>query len=115
ARRLVREGALQAAANAYKHAQSLYEEPNFHELCRGEHGVVTMWLAGDDGCGRGGQSSAQTHWSGLLRAAIRQCPDFATITEPAPNQEPRARLCYALAAILAGEFERARTVLLAIR
>jgi DNA-binding SARP family transcriptional activator len=115
ARRLVREGALEAAANAYKHAQSLYEEPNFHQLCRGEHRVVTMWLPGDDGRGRGDQAAAQTHWSGLLRAAIRHSPDFATITEPAPNQEPRTRLCYALAGILAGEFEHARTFLLTIR
>lgn len=115
ARRLVREGALEAAANAYKHAQSLYEEPNFHQLCRGEHRVVTMWLPGDDGRGRGDQASVPTHWSGLLRAALRHCPDLETITEPAPSQEPRARLCYALAAILAGEFARARTVLLTIR
>lgn len=111
ARRLVREGALEAAANAYKHAQSLYEEPNFHQLCRNEHRVVTMWLPGDDGRVSGDQASTQTHWSGLLRAAVRHSLDFATITEPAPNTEPRARLCYALAAILAGEFERARTVL----
>ena len=53
ARRLVREGALEPAAKAYKHAQSLYEEPNFHQLCQGEHRVVTMWLPGDDGRGQG--------------------------------------------------------------
>ena len=115
ARRLVREGALQAAANAYKHAQSLYDEPNFHQLCQEEHRVVTMWLPGDDGRGRADRASPHTHWSGLLRAAIWRSPYFATITEPAPNHEPRARLCYALAAMLAGEFERARTVLLTIR
>jgi DNA-binding SARP family transcriptional activator len=115
ARRLVREGALEGAANAYKRAQSLYEEPNFHQLCQGEHRVVTMWLSGDGGRGRSDQASAQTHWSGLLRAAIRHSPNFATITEPAPNEEPMARLCYALAAIVAGEFERARAVLLSIR
>jgi DNA-binding SARP family transcriptional activator len=115
ARRLVREGALEAAANAYKHAQSLYEEPNFHRLCRDEHRAVTMWLPGYDGRSRSDQVSAQTHWSGLLRSALRHCPDFATITEPAPNQDPRAGLCYALVSIFAGEFERARSVLLTIR
>jgi DNA-binding SARP family transcriptional activator len=115
ARRLVREGALEAAANAYQHAQSLYEEPNFHQLCHSEHRVVAMWLPGNDGRVSGDQASAQNHWSGLLRAAIRHSPDFATITEPPPNQEPRVRLCYALAAIAAGEFDRARTALGTIR
>ena len=34
ARRLVREGALQRAAEAYQHAQRLYEEPNYQQMCR---------------------------------------------------------------------------------
>lgn len=114
ARRLVREGALESAADAYKHAQSLYEEPNFHQLCRSEHRVVTMWLPGDGAPGRIDRMSAQPHWSGSLRDAIRRLPVFTAI-EPAPGQEPGARLCYALVAILSGEFDCARTVLLMLR
>lgn len=115
ARRLVREGALKAAANAYQRAQSLYEEPNFHQLCRDEHRVVAMWLPGVDGRDRSHPASTHTHWSGLLRATLKQSPDVSTISQPAPNQEPRVRLCFALAAGLSGEFDRARTVLQRIR
>ncbi|MGX9673683.1 BTAD domain-containing putative transcriptional regulator [Mycobacterium sp. HM-7] len=115
ARRLVREGALESAAGAYKHAQSLYEEPNFHQLCRSEHRVVTMWLPGDGAPGGVDRMSAYTHWSGSLRDAIRHLPAFATIAEPTRGQEPGARLCYALVAILSGEFDCARTILLMLR
>lgn len=115
ARRLVREGALKSAAEAYKHAQSLYEEPNFHQLCSAEHHGVTMWLPGGGPRGKGDQASAHAHWSAPLRAAIRQIPDFTTIAAPAHDQDPRASLCYALSAVLAGEFDRARTVALTIR
>lgn len=115
ARRLVREGALKAAADAYQHAQSLYEEPNFHQLCRSEHQVVTMWLPGDGGPGRIDRIPVQAHWSGSLRDAIRHLPAFATIGEPVPGREPGARLCYALVAILSGEFDCARSALLMLR
>jgi len=113
ARRLVREGALESAANAYKHAQSLYEEPNFHQLCSDEHRVVAMWLPGS-GQNRIDRSPAQTHWSAWLRAAVKHAPDFTTTAEPTARQETRAHLCYALAAALAGEIDRSRTALAAI-
>lgn len=115
ARRLVREGALESAAKAYKHAQSLYDEPNFHQLCSGEHQVVSMWLPSDGGRDRREPPSAHTHWSALLRAAIRHLPDFATMTEPTADQDPGIRLGYALTAVLSGEFECARSALLMIR
>ncbi len=114
ARRLVREGALESAANAYKHAQSLYEEPNFHQLCSDEHRVVTMWLPGDGGQSRIDRSPAQNHWSAWLRAAVKHAPDFTIIAEPTAGHDSRAHLCYALAAVLAGEIDRARTALTAI-
>jgi len=115
ARRLVREGALEAASGAYKHAQSLYDEPNFHQLCRSEHRVVTMWLRGEGAPGGVDRMSPHAHWSGSLRDAIRHLPAFAAIVEPTPGQEPGARLCYALVAILSGEFDCARDVLLKLR
>jgi DNA-binding SARP family transcriptional activator len=107
ARRLVREGALQRAAEAYRHAETLYDEPNYQQMCRDEAHVISMWLPGH----RSAASAHATHWSGFLRNAVRQAPDFAALPAPATLSDVRARLTYGIAAVIAGEIRLARAVL----
>ncbi len=117
ARRLVREGALQRAAEAYQHARTLYEEPNYQQMCRYEIQVVSMWLPGyrpaeldafglSRRCSIGARSSA---------SAVRVSPDFGAIPVPTTAQDARLRLVYALAALTAGEIGLARRVLASIQ
>ena len=114
ARRLVREGALRRAAEAYQHAQTLYDEPNYQQMCRFEAQVVSMWLPGyrSSGPAQSVHSGVQ-HWSTFLRDAVRQSPDFAAL--PAlPAKDIRVRLMHGLAAISAGEIRLARGMLASI-
>ena len=46
ARRRVREGALGAAVEAFRQAESLLDEPEFRESCRRERSVAAMWSTG---------------------------------------------------------------------
>jgi DNA-binding SARP family transcriptional activator len=112
ARRLAREGALQPAVDAYRHAQSLYEEPNYQQLCRTEIQAVGLWLPRSTTASQPQlPAPAPPHWSAVLREALWRSPDFATLPVPAPHREARRRLGYGLAALTAGELRRARDVL----
>jgi DNA-binding SARP family transcriptional activator len=114
ARRLVREGALQRAAEAYQHARTLYDEPNYQQVCHYEGQVVSMWLPGY----RSGKAPSVhpqvQHWSGILRDAVRQSPDFAALPT-ASAKDIRVRLMHGLAAVTAGEFRWARGILASVR
>lgn len=72
ARRLVREGALVRAAEAYRNAQKLYDDPNYQQICRFEARVVSTWLP------PGGRqmTAAVAHWSNALRDALHRVPDL---------------------------------------
>ena len=114
ARRLVREGALHRASEAYRHAQTLYDEPNYQQMCRHEARAVAMWLG--DRSRIGPAAAAQPpHWSAFLRAALRQSPDdFSALPAP-PGRDIRLRLMHGLAAASAGEITMARRILASIR
>lgn len=112
ARRLVREGALERGFEAYRHAQSLYDEANYQQICRTEAHVVAMWLAGRPAAGAA--HSRVKHWSRPLRDAVRGAADFRAVPAPGPNEDVRKHLVYGLAAFAAGEIGRARAVLSAI-
>ncbi|MDT5091976.1 MAG: hypothetical protein QOH60_1339 [Mycobacterium sp.] len=115
ARRLVREGALQRAVEAYRHAQTLYDEPNYRQMCRRECDVVAMWLAGESSTGSAPATrSSVAHWSCVLRDAVRRSPDFAALPESAEN-ESRIRVMHGLAATAAGEIRLAREMLASVR
>lgn len=114
ARRLVREGALQRAADAYHHAETLYDEPNYQQMCRHEGQVVSMWLPGYRSSATAHTVQAP-HWSGFLRDAVKQAPDFAALPSPGSGKDVRARLMYGLAALIAGEIRLARSALGSIR
>jgi DNA-binding SARP family transcriptional activator len=112
ARRLAREGALRQAADAFAHAQSLYEEPNYQQLCRAEIEAVALWLPRPTTAAQP-PTAVPSHWSSLLRDALRQSPDFRTLPSAASNA--RYTLGYGLAALTAGELRRARGVFESIR
>jgi DNA-binding SARP family transcriptional activator len=109
ARRLVREGALARAVDGYRHARTLYDEPNFQRMCREEAKALSCWLPG----GTGEPTAPGEHWSLLLREALRAAPDFAAL-QPIPREDVRTRFALGLAAVCAGEIDLARTVLSAL-
>ena len=116
ARRLVREGALQRAAEAYRHAQRLYDEPSYQQMCRYESQVVSMWLPGYRAQPLApAVHSRVAHWSVLLREAVRESPDFAALPISASVNDIRVRLIQGLAALTAGEIGLASTLLTSIQ
>lgn len=76
ARRRVREGALSAAAEAFRQAESLLDEPNFQDSCRRERSVVALWVGSRSVAGAAlDAAAAAQHWSVPVRAATRRGTD----------------------------------------
>ncbi len=129
ARRRVREGALAAAADAFRQAEGLLDEPEFRESCRRERSVAAMWGPGRS-VGRPFDPLTEArHWSTPVRAATQR---VAAIPTPAPSgsmrhgevklrpaaapgDDPGMRLGHAIAAFLAGDFLSAATLLDTVR
>ena len=105
ARRLARQGALRQAVDAFEHAQNLYDEPRYQQLCRAEVHAVALWLPESTIPGPL-IASAPPHWSAMFRDALRRSPEFATL--PIPVSDARRTLAYGLAALSAGDLPRAR-------
>src|SRR4029079_7657181 len=81
ARRRVREGALTAAADAFRQAEGLLDEPEFRESCRRERSVAAMWGPGRS-VGRPFDPLTEArHCSTPVRAATQR---VAAIPTPAP-------------------------------
>lgn len=108
ARRLVREGALARAADAYRNAQKLYDDPNYQTMCRFEARAVSAWLPAED---RAPSAPPVAHWSDALGAALRRSPEISGVV---CNGGARDRLVHGLAALAAGELRCARDILGAI-
>jgi DNA-binding SARP family transcriptional activator len=106
ARRLVRDGALATALEAYGHAASLYDEPSFRRLCHQESEAVSLWLPSPSRHTVGGPMAH--HWSAVLREALRITPDFDALSVQTLRREPRSCLAYGVAAVVAGEIAWAR-------
>ncbi|TFV61588.1 transcriptional regulator [Mycobacterium sp. PS03-16] len=106
ARRLVRDGALQAAWEAYRFTQSCYDEPRFSAICAAEAQAVAAWLP--TARGSGGR-----HWSRILRDGLRAAPDVC-VRGPA-DAEAGVRLARGLAALVAGERAGARESIASVR
>ena len=123
ARRRVRAGALIAAVEAFRQAEALLDEPDFRENCRQERSVAAMWGAGRSvGPAIFDQRTDSRHWSVPVRVATQRvvtppvrAPGLRGGAGPAASTErtsgPADRLGRAVAALLAGEFARARKVL----
>ncbi len=128
ARRRVREGALGAAVEAFRRAESLLDEPEFRESCRRERSVVAMWSTGRP-LGRAFDPRTETrHWSTTVRVAThRVAPNPPPSTSasngwlfPASDSAVRPtglsgdagdRLGNGVAALLAGDFRWAKRAL----
>lgn len=108
ARRLTRDGALQAAYDAYRLAQNSYDEPRFTRLCMSEATAVRSWLPGAVAT-----PAAPRHWSQALRDGLRHPPDFGAIPPTAGGAGER--LAAAVVAAVAGETDWARAALASVR
>lgn len=108
ARRLVREGALARAVQAYRHARTLYDEPNYQQMCRDEVGVVSAWLAAEPAGRCPVSAMLAQHWSGALRLALLRLPDVAGRQR---YVDAREQLMCGIAAVVAGELSTARGIL----
>jgi len=75
ARRRARAGALSAAADAFRQAESLLDEPDFRDSCRRERSVVALWVGSRSVGGWAVEAAAAAqHWSVPVRAATRRGP-----------------------------------------
>lgn len=108
ARRLARDGALQAARDAYLFTQSCYDEPGFSGICMSEAQAVAGWLPAT-----GGGSPAFRHWSRVLRDGLRELPDLRA--PAATTGAAGVRLAHGLLAVVAGENDLAREVIASVR
>ena len=81
ARRLVREGALKRAAEAYQHARTLYEEPNYQQMCRYEVKSSRCGCPDIDGVDEFVRLAGPTLEHGPPRR-FRESPDFGAIPVP---------------------------------
>jgi DNA-binding SARP family transcriptional activator len=114
ARRRVREGALTAAADAFRQAESLLDEPDFRESCRRERSILAMWGAGRARAEWTFEARGEhRHWSVQVRLATQRIgPRRPLVTDP--GTQPGERLGRGLAALLAGEFGVARADLASV-
>lgn len=105
ARRLVREGALARGVDAYRQAETLYDEPNYRQMCRQESAVASSWLPGT----RGGKAPQPPvpHWANPVRDALRRAPEVIDTA----GTDGWTRLAHAVAAVIAGELRSARDIL----
>jgi len=115
ARRRVREGALPAAVDRFRRAESLLDEPDFRDSCRRERSVAAMW-ASTDAAGMSwavdGRGEAR-HWSIPVRLATRR---MVAIRQPVRPQPPSSipasnRLAHGIIDMMAGDLREAGAVL----
>ena len=105
ARRRLRNGSVQAAVDAFKHARELLDEPGFRDRCDRERAQAQLWLP---------SSPISPHDVDLgpatfLRSATRSVADLdLPVVLPAA---PGARLVHGIAALLVGDLRRAERAL----
>ncbi len=121
-RRLVRDGALAAASDAFRQAEDLLDEPDFRDSCRRER--LVTWLWSSSGILGPGWAGAK-HWSAAVRLATQRgrrdllpadCSPAGvdvgsvaqTVSAATDTDEALSR---GLALVLAGELTAARAVL----
>lgn len=107
ARRLARDGALEAARDAYLFTKSCYDEPGFSEICASEAQAVSGWLPPT----RSG-SPPFRHWSRVLRDGLRVLPEPRALE---PTGDTGDRLAHGLLALVGGETDCARAAIASVR
>ncbi len=111
ARRRVREGALSAAADGFRRAESLLDEPDFRDDCRRERSVAAMWAAGDGMSWAVDGRGEARHWSIPIRLATRRLVAGRPPAQQASRTFAANRLARGVIDLLAGDFSAARTAL----
>lgn len=99
ARRLTREGSLDAASRRFKQAEQLFTDRPGCEVAAAERRIVEVWT--------GALAQPHLHWLDAVRTALRSHPETTASEYDGPN----AALVRALALLVAGEAPAALTVL----
>ncbi len=109
ARHQLRQGALTAALSAYRHAETLLDDAEFQERCRGEARLVVRWLPQPPPSREETPPSrpdADRHWSERLRDATVRLP--VPDPSPVPGQPSVGDLLVSgLTRLLGGRFPEA--------
>ena len=126
ARRRVRDGSLAVAAETFRRAEALLDEPGFRDICRRERAVAIMWgPVAATGSALPGDRPEQHHWSARLREALRRAPSVPVVTidtdtdgrtHPVVSDDAAGGLLgLGLTALVGGDTRQARGVLEAVR
>ncbi|QGN34979.1 BTAD domain-containing putative transcriptional regulator [Microlunatus sp. Gsoil 973] len=98
ARRMLRNGRIGKAVAAYRQAESLLDDPDFHRRCATERAVATLWLP------ESGGSRAERTWGGYSDRAGRVSAELRNVLHPGRHSEPVSTpIARSVAALLAGD------------
>ncbi|MDX6235191.1 MAG: hypothetical protein QOG10_6 [Kribbellaceae bacterium] len=105
ARRTLRSGSIAAAMAAYRHAESLLDDPDFQARCADERALAAVWAPHPlpPGTTTADQSHPVRRAAQVLRQATRRVPD--------PAAGPYDQLTAGTIHLLAGRFDQAREAL----
>jgi DNA-binding SARP family transcriptional activator len=113
AKRLVRNGAFHLAAAAFRHATTLFDDPEYQELVRRESGVLPVWSTTSRSHRARSREARLAHWSAPIAQALHGIPDDLSNRDPTDGPE-HARLCTGLIALIDGDLCMARKALATI-
>jgi DNA-binding SARP family transcriptional activator len=106
ARRMLRAGSIAAAMSAYRHAESLLDDPDFRARCADEHALAAVWSRHPlppPGTTTADHSDPVRRIAQVLRQATQRVPD--------PADGPYDGLTAGTIHLLAGRFGQARETL----
>ena len=110
ARRRLRNGSVQAAADAFRRARNLLDEPGFRERCEQERAVALLWLPHPPPIPRATGESAAYGWAASVRAATRRTAEQSSVGRANPGSAAQ-RLASGISSLLLGEVRWAAVAL----
>jgi DNA-binding SARP family transcriptional activator len=122
ARRLLKSGAVEAAAAAFQEAAELLDDPDFRQRCAGERALATLWLPHDsasDFVMESGSAEGRESWPAegaeaslwQVAAVIRNATRRICGPEPEVADLPGSEVAAGVVLILSGRLAGARQVL----
>ncbi|QNE21565.1 transcriptional regulator [Kribbella qitaiheensis] len=106
ARRLFRSGSVAAAVAAYRAAEALLDDPDFQSRCANERAQAEVWMPQPPA-----QAVPVRRTGQAMRQAMRRLPGLGPGVDAGPGVAP---LAVGTIALLAGQFELARELLLRV-